>query len=81
MLALISPEENNRICQIEQTEFPVALPLFWIDCPNYITTEWTYADGTFVEPSISKPNVIAEPTKNELLAELQALSAKIEALT
>ena len=80
MLALISPNENNRICQIELLAFPVALPLFWIDCPNNITTEWTYTEGTFVEPIISEPIVIAEPTKAELLAELQALSAKIEAL-
>jgi hypothetical protein len=79
MLALISPSENNRICQIEVQDFPVAEPLFWANCPDDCTTEWTYVDGVF-EPVIFEPIIIAAPTKNELLAELQALTAKIEAI-
>lgn len=51
MKALISPNENNRICQIETQDFPVADPLFWDTCPNDCTTEWTYVDGNFVPPS------------------------------
>jgi hypothetical protein len=81
MKALISPQENNRICQIEKKDFPVATPLFWVDCYDNITTQWTYVDGTFVEPVILKEVVIPEPTKNELLAELELLTAKIKALS
>jgi hypothetical protein len=81
MKALISPNENNRICQVESQDFPVAKPLFWLDCSDNITTAWTYVDGTFVEPVIPEPVVIAEPTKNELLAELELLTAKIKALS
>ena len=80
MKALISPNENNRIAQVEAQDFPVAEPLFWLDCPDTITTEWTYVDGTFVEPVIPELVVVVEPTKNELLAELELLTAKINAL-
>ena len=79
MLALISPNENNRICQIEEQDFPVAEPLFWIECPDNCTTQWTYVNGQFVEPEVIVESVI-EPTKEQLLAELQTLTAKIQAL-
>ena len=48
--ALISPNENNRICQIEQAEFPIAEPLFWAQCPADCTTEWIYDNGNFLPP-------------------------------
>jgi len=47
MKALISPVENNRICQIELNDFPVAEPLYWIDCAENVTTEWSYINGIF----------------------------------
>jgi hypothetical protein len=50
MLALISPNENNRICQVEAQDFPVAEPLTWVACPDNCTTEWTYVDGEFLPP-------------------------------
>ena len=50
MKALISPNENNRICQVDAQDFPVADPLFWADCPDNCTTEWTYNNGTFEPP-------------------------------
>jgi hypothetical protein len=55
MKALISPQENNRICQVEAQDFPVADPLFWADCPDNCTTEWTYVDGQFIPPAPSVP--------------------------
>ena len=41
---------------------------------------WTYANGVFTAPP--EPEVVAPaaPTREELLAELQALTAKINAL-
>jgi len=53
MQALIDPR-YNRVCQIEPDDqtFPVAEPLFWTACPDNCTTEWTYVDGQFVEPSL-----------------------------
>ena len=41
---------NNQICQIEKNSFEVAKPLFWVDCPENITTNHTYVDGKFIDP-------------------------------
>ena len=61
MKALISPLENNRICQIEPDDatFPIAEPLYWIDCPDDCDTTWSYINGQFYPP---KPY---EPTADE----------------
>lgn len=82
MKALISPNENFRVCQIEQEPFPVAEPLFWTDCPDNVTTNWSYSDGEFIEPIIEvvEPEVTPTPTAADLLAQLQAIQAQIAAL-
>jgi hypothetical protein len=80
MKALISPNENNRVAQVEAQIFEVAEPLFWVDCLDTVTPEWTYVDGQFVAPVIPESVVTPEPTKAELLAELELLTAKIQAL-
>ena len=53
MKALISPLEPRgggfRVAQVEQEEFPVAPPLFWVDCDESITAEMAYVDGVFVD--------------------------------
>ena len=43
---------------------------------------WDYVDGEFVDNRPVQPEIVAmpEPTKEQLLAEVQALMAKIEAL-
>lgn len=40
---------------------------------------WSYSNGVFTEPVVVEPT-ITSPTKEELLAQLQALSAQIQAL-
>lgn len=50
MKALISPSENNRIAQVSLNDFPVAEPLYWLDCPDDCTTEWVY-DGFVFNPA------------------------------
>lgn len=80
MKALISPNENNRICQVEVTDFQVAEPLYWIDCHNDITTDWTYVDGQYIAPVAQEYVAPPAPTKEELMAELASLTAKIQAL-
>lgn len=52
MKALISPQENNRICEIVANTkiFPVAEPLYWLDCPSNCTTEWIYNGSDFIAP-------------------------------
>lgn len=52
MKALISPNENNRIAQVEAVPFEVAPPLHWVSCPDSVTTEWTYTGKGFQSPVI-----------------------------
>lgn len=64
MKALISPNENYRVCQIEEEEFPVAEPLFWVECPQDITTEWSYNAGDFLlppAPAVEEPAPVLSP--------------------
>jgi hypothetical protein len=57
--ALISPLEQRevgvRVAQIEVESFEVAEPLFWVDCSDDITTEYTYLDGEFIAPPEPEP--------------------------
>jgi hypothetical protein len=64
MKALISPNENNRICQIEKDAdvFQVAEPLHWVDCPQDIDTTWTYNNGQFVPPAPVEAAPVIEQT-------------------
>jgi len=62
MKALISPNEKvysyddtelgSRVAQVEETEFPVAPPLFWIDCPDDCAADkWYYSEGQlYIKP-------------------------------
>ena len=73
MKALISPQENNRICEVKQIEFPVALPLYWLDCPDNVTTEWTYTKTGFNPPQVNPvdTNVTEVSMRQARLALLQ----------
>lgn len=53
MKALISPLENNRIAEIAEKEFPVAPPLYWIDCDDDCTTEHIYDGKKIIKPTIN----------------------------
>lgn len=81
MKALISPNENGRIAELAVTEFPIAEPLFWVDCADNVTTEWTYIDGVFsepVSPPVPIPTVVS--MRQARLALLQAgLLATVDA--
>lgn len=50
-----------------------------VECEN-AGPNWTYVDGVFTAPVVVEPTVVT-PTKEELLAQLQALTAQIQALT
>lgn len=75
MKALISPLENNRIAEVLANAkiFPVAEPLYWIDCPADCTTEWTYQEGEFIPPIPPAPPIpTAEENKQTAMSLLQA---------
>ena len=78
--ALVSPLQNNRVAQVEQEAFEVALPLFWVDCPDNVCPEWTYNNGSFTEPPAPEYVPPPQPTKEELLAKLLEIQAQLEGM-
>lgn len=60
MKALISPNEPRetgyRVAQVEQQEFEVASPLFWVDCANNVV-----ADQFWYDPSDQTIKPIPQP--------------------
>lgn len=55
MQALVSPNEvvldpntevvlGQRVAQVAAEGFPVARPLFWMDCPNEVVADFFYYD-------------------------------------
>jgi hypothetical protein len=47
---------ETQICQIEEQDFPVASPLYWVACPDNVTTQWTYEENTFIPPAPTPAN-------------------------
>lgn len=56
MKALVSPNEKaysyygtllgQRIAQVDEVGFPVATPLFWVNCPSHCAADlWYYSSG------------------------------------
>ena len=64
MKALISPieprETGYRVAQVEQQEFEVASPLFWVDCANNVV-----ADQFWYDPSDQTIKPIPVPPEPE----------------
>jgi hypothetical protein len=60
MKALISPTQDNLVVQVEENNniFDVALPLYWIDCPNDIKAGYAYYqnDQFIIIPEPPPPN-------------------------
>jgi hypothetical protein len=52
----------------------------FIEAPDEVTHWWTYDGTTFSAPVIVEPTAPPAPTKEELMAELAALTTKINAL-
>jgi hypothetical protein len=88
LISTVEPRESGyRVAQVEDAAniFEVGTGLMWVDCAdNVVADEFWYdpsdelikANPVVVEAA---PEVIA-PTKEELLAQLQALQAQITAL-
>ena len=62
MKALI--DENGLVAQVEQEEFGIAPPCFWVDCPdNIVAHQFTYNNGQFTPVVSSSPT--AEQNKQQ----------------
>jgi len=53
----------------------------FVEVPEEVRSGWKFDGTNFIEPPEPQiPEVLAKPTKEELMAELAALTAKIQAL-
>lgn len=75
--------ENGVAVNVVIADAEYAAQQGWVECPD-AGPGWTYADGVFTAPVVVEPEPIPAPpapTKEELLAQLQAIQAQIQALT
>lgn len=71
--------ENGVVVNVVVADADYAAEQGWIECPD-AGPGWTYADGVFTAPVVVEPTPAPTPTKEQLMAELTALTAKIQAL-
>lgn len=71
--------ENSVVTNVVVAEAEYAQSQGWVECPT-AGPGWTYADGVFTAPVVVAPAPAPAPTKEQLMAELAALTAKIQAL-
>lgn len=73
--------QNGKVVNIAIATPEVAAERGWIECPEGVGIGWAYDGQTATPPvEIPKPEP-TPPTKEELLAQLQAIQAQIQALT
>lgn len=74
--------ENGKVVNTVLAEADVAAQRGWTLCPNEASIGWDYINGQFVDnrPKPPAPQPAPAPTKEQLMAELAALTAKIQAL-
>jgi hypothetical protein len=56
-------ENCQRIAEVSETEFDVAQPLFWVDCPDDCVADgWYYKDEQIqrIPESVPKPEYLTE---------------------
>lgn len=71
--------EDGLVVNVVVGQAELAPNQILVECEN-AGPSWTYADGVFTAPVVVEPTV-TQPTKEELLAQVQALTAQIQALT
>ena len=71
--------ENGVAVNVVVADAEIASANGWIACPD-AGPGWTYANGVFTAPVVVEPTPAPAPTKEELMAQLAALSAQIQAL-
>jgi hypothetical protein len=67
--ALICPNEpvldGYRVAQIEEVVFPVAEPLYWLECADNVTAnDWYFKDGVYGEVASASPPVVNKGTQS-----------------
>ena len=55
---------SARVCEVSNTDFPVAEPLFWVDCDNSIIADqfWYDTNDNSINPIVNAPKpTVIEP--------------------
>ena len=71
--------ENGVVTNVVVASAEIAAENGWVQC-DHGGPGWTYANGVFTEPPRVEPPPAPKPTKEELLAQLQALQQQIQSL-
>lgn len=71
--------ENQKVINVVVADAEFAQQNGWIVC-SQAGPGWKFIDGQFVEPDPIVIEPLPAPTKEQLMAELAALTAKIQAL-
>lgn len=73
--------ENGKVVNTVIAEADYAAEKGWVSLPDGVGIDWDYIDGQFIDnrpvPAVVTPPA---PTKEELLAQLNALATQIQAL-
>ena len=73
--------ENQKVINTVVSESDYANAQGWVLLSDNAGIGWDYIDGQFVDNRpVIQPQAVIAPTKEQLLAQLQALQAQIEAL-
>ena len=74
--------ENGKVVNTTLAEADVAADRGWVACPDEAGIDWDYINGQFVDNRpVSEPEPTPPaPTKEQLLAQLQALATQINSL-
>jgi len=74
--------ENGKVVNAVVAEADFAAEQGWTALPDNAGIGWDYADGQFIDNRpVFEVVTPPAPTREELLAQLNALSAQIQALT
>jgi hypothetical protein len=72
--------ENGLVNNVVLADAEFAAEQGWIECLN-AGPGWKYEGATFIEPDpVPEPELAPAPTKEQLLAQLQAIQAQIQAM-
>lgn len=72
--------ENGTVVNVVVADADVAAQNGWVLLEGSEGIGWSYANGVFTAPPVVEPTPAPAPTKEQLLAQLQALQAQIQAL-
>jgi hypothetical protein len=74
--------ENGKVVNTVVAEADYAATQGWVALPDGVGIDWDYINGQFVD-NRPVPEVVTPPapTKEELLAQINALAAQIQNLT